>query len=64
MRNSLTHGWFYISQNNFLEMYDNRERKRHDYSFYWHASIPIIELLNVINQEYYNYIYVETNKNK
>lgn len=48
IRNSLTHGWYFIDQNNNLMLYDNYDRRKNDYEFYWHKSVSFVELLNVV----------------
>ena len=64
IRNSLTHGWFFISQDNQIEMYDNYNRKRNEYDFYWHESLNLIELLNIAYSVEQSYITAISNKRK
>lgn len=45
IRNALTHGWFFINDEQEFEFYDNANRHVDDYNFYCHATVPIRELL-------------------
>jgi len=48
IRNSMTHGWYFIDEKNNLMLYDNYDRRKNDYEFYWHKSVPFVDLLNVV----------------
>lgn len=57
IRNSLTHGWYFINKNKEFEFYDNINRRVDDYSFYYHATVPVNNLLSAILNHHSNKIY-------
>lgn len=64
MRNTLTHGWFFIDQNNNLMLYGIYDCKRNDYEFYWHKSVPFVDLLNMGIGKSHTEIKVASNRKK
>ena len=48
LRNALTHGWFFLNLKNELEIYDNINRYSDNYKFYYHATIPLVDLMENI----------------
>jgi len=64
LRNSLTHGWYFVDRQNNLMLYDNFNRRKNDYDFYWHKSVPFVDLFNVIVGKNHTQIKVEGNKKK